>query len=33
MGGKLVKVIETSAKAVGLVKAGKALWDFCQQWV
>ena len=29
---KLLRGIETSAKAAGLVKAGKALWDFCRQW-
>ncbi|MBI3821866.1 MAG: hypothetical protein HY289_04195 [Planctomycetes bacterium] len=32
MAGKLVKVIQTSAKAVGLAKAGKSLWHFCEQW-
>jgi hypothetical protein len=32
MGGKLVKTIETSAKAIGLVEAAKKLWEFCQQW-
>jgi hypothetical protein len=33
MGGKLVKAIETSAKAVGVVEAATKLWDFCQQFV
>ncbi len=32
-GEKLVKVVETSAKAVGLVEAGTKLWEFCQQWM
>jgi hypothetical protein len=30
---KLVKGIEAATQAAGLVKAGKALWEFCQHLV